>query len=185
MLLLISGLGDENTKLEFGQIYEKNYRTMYYVALKILKNKEEAEDAVHGAFVKLAEKYDTYRHLTSQEMTSLCVIIVKNKCLDMLRVSKSGLQSDLEKVDYALHGEKDQPLENVIQEEGEKELLEAMKILPEKLRLVLELRYFHEYSNGEIAKILDISKKNVEIRLYRAKKKMKEVLQYERERLEI
>ena len=48
MLLLISGLGDENTKLEFGQIYEKNYRTMYYVALKILKNKEEAEDAVHG-----------------------------------------------------------------------------------------------------------------------------------------
>ena len=45
MLLLISGLGDENTKLEFGQIYEKNYRTMYYVALKILKNKEEAEDA--------------------------------------------------------------------------------------------------------------------------------------------
>ena len=166
MLLLISGLGDENTKLEFGQIYEKNYRTMYYVALKILKNKEEAEDAVHGAFVKLAEKYDTYRHLTSQEM-------------------KSGLQSDLEKVDYALHGEKDQPLENVIQEEGEKELLEAMKILPEKLRLVLELRYFHEYSNGEIAKILDISKKNVEIRLYRAKKKMKEVLQYERERQEI
>ena len=163
MLLLISGLGDENTKLEFGQIYEKNYRTMYYVALKILKNKEEAEDAVHGAFVKLAEKYDTYRHLTSQEMTSLCVIIVKNKCLDMLRVSKSGLQSDLEKVDYALHGEKD----------------------PEKLRLVLELRYFHEYSNGEIAKILDISKKNVEIRLYRAKKKMKEVLQYERERQEI
>ena len=91
----------------------------------------------------------------------------------------------LEKVDYALHGEKDQPLENVIQEEGEKELLEAMKILPEKLRLVLELRYFHEYSNGEIAKILDISKKNVEIRLYRAKKKMKEVLQYERERQEI
>ena len=115
MLLLISGLGDENTKLEFGQIYEKNYRTMYYVALKILKNKEEAEDAVHGAFVKLAEKYDTYRHLTSQEMTSLCVIIVKNKCLDMLRVSKSGLQSDLEKVDYALHDEKDQPLENVIE----------------------------------------------------------------------
>ena len=112
----------------------------------------------------------------------MCVIIVKNKCLDMLRVSKSGLQSDLEKVDYSLHGEKDQPLENVIQEEGEKELLEAMKILPEKLRLVLELRYFHEYSNGEIAKILDISKKNVEIRLYRAKKKMKEVLQYERER---
>ena len=185
MLLPISGLGVENTKLEFGQIYEKNYRTMYYVALKILKNKEEAEDAVHGAFVKLAEKYDTYRHLTSQEMTSLCVIIVKNKCLDMLRVSKSGLQSDFEKVDYALHGEKDQPLENVIQEEGEKELLEAMKILPEKLRLVLELRYFHEYSNGEIAKILDISKKNVEIRLYRAKKKMKEVLQYERERQEI
>lgn len=185
MLLLISGFGDETRKLEFEQIYEQNYRTMYYVALKILKNKEEAEDAVHSAFVKLAEKYDTYRHLTPQEMTSLCVIIVKNKCLDMLRVSKSGIQSEFEKVDYALHDEKDQPLENVIKEEGENELLEAMKVLTEKLRLVLELRYFHEYSNSEIAQILDISKKNVEIRLYRAKKKMKEVLQNERGRQRI
>ena len=114
------------------------------------------------------------------------MIIVKNKCLDMLRVSKSGLQSDLEKVDYALHDEKDQPLENVIQEEGEKALLEAMKILPEKLRLqAISMTKILGYSNGEIAKILDISKKNVEIRLYRAKKKMKEVLQYERERQEI
>ena len=185
MLLLISGLSEGTRRQEFEQIYEQNYRTMYYVALKILKNKEEAEDAEQSSFVKLAERYDKYRHLGQQEMTSLCVIIVKNKCLDILRVSKSGLQSELEKVDYALSDAKNQPLENVIQEEGAKELMQAMKLLPEKLRLVLELRYFHEYSNGEIAEILDISKKNVEIRLYRAKKRMKEVLQNERERQEI
>lgn len=181
MLLLTGGLSDDTKKLEFEKIYEQNYRTMYYAALRILKNKEEAEDAVHSAFVKLAEKYDKYRSLTEQEMTSLCVIIVKNKCLDILRVSKSDRQSELEKVDFALYEDEDQPLERVIKKEGEDELLHVMRLLPEKLRLVLELRYFHEYSNSEIAEILDISKKNVEIRLYRAKKKMKEVLQNEGE----
>ena len=43
MLLLISGLSEGTRRQEFEQIYEQNYRTMYYVALKILKNKEEAE----------------------------------------------------------------------------------------------------------------------------------------------
>ena len=65
----------------------------------------------------------------------------------------------------------------MIEQENANELANAMRCLPEKLRLVLELKYFHEYNNSEIADILDLSRKNVEIRLYRAKKKIKEVLQ--------
>lgn len=179
MLLLMSALEEGQERLDFQRVYEQNYRTMYYVALGILKNKEEAEDAVHSSFLKLAEKFSRYRHLTESEMTSLCVIIVKNKSLDVLRVSKSGLQSELDKVEFALYSDAKQPLDAMIEKEDADELVQAMRCLPEKLRLVLELKYFHEYSNGEIADILDLSKKNVEIRLYRAKKKMKEVLQGE------
>ena len=177
MFLLTSALEEGQERQNFQHVYEQNYRTMYHVALGILKNKEEAEDAVHSAFVKLAEKFGKYRHLSEQEMTSLCVVIVKNKSLDMLRVSKSGMQSELEKVDFALFSNTEQPLDAMIEQENANEIANAMRCLPEKLRLVLELKYFHEYNNSEIADILDLSRKNVEIRLYRAKKKMKEVLQ--------
>lgn len=179
MFLLMNALEDGQERLDFQRVYEQNYRTMYHVALGILKSKEEAEDAVHSAFVKLAEKFGRYRLLPESEMTSLCVVIVKNKSLDMLRVSKSSIQSELEKVDFALFSDAVPPLDAMIEKESADELVRMMHKLPEKLRLVLELKYFHEYSNGEIADILDLSKKNVEIRLYRAKKKMKEVLQVE------
>ena len=43
MLLLISGLSEGTRRQEFEQIYEQNYRTMYYVALKILKKKQKMQ----------------------------------------------------------------------------------------------------------------------------------------------
>lgn len=179
MLLFVNMLGDEQEKRSFQRVYEQNYRIMYHVALGILKNIQESEDAVHSAFVKLAEKFSKYSHLTESQMTSLCVIIVKNKSLDMVRTSKSGLQSELDKVAFSIQADTKQPLDSMIEQEDARELSAALHCLPEGLRLVLELKYYHGYGNGEIADILDISKKNVEIRLYRAKKKMKEVLQSE------
>lgn len=97
MLLLISGLSEGTRRQEFEQIYEQNYRTMYYVALKILKNKEEAEDAVQSSFVKLAERYDKYRHLGQQEMTSLCVIIVKTNVWIFCGCQKAACSLNLKK----------------------------------------------------------------------------------------
>lgn len=179
MLLLMSMLENEQERLSFQQIYQQNYRTMYYVAMGILKNPQEAEDAVHSSFVKLAEKFGKYSRLSCSEMTSLCVIIVKNKSLDMKKVSRSSTQCGLEKVEFSIETAEKEPLQALVEREEAEALSEALRCLPEGLRMVLELKYFHEYSNSEIADILDISKKNVEIRLYRAKKRMKEVLQGE------
>lgn len=176
MLFLINTLESEQERLDFQEVYEENYRRMYYAALKILKNPQEAEDAVHSAFVKLAEKFRKYSKIPCSEMAGLCVIIVKNKALDMKRLSRSDRYCELEKAEYTLESVGKEPAAVMIRQEESAALLACMRELPEGLRLVLELRYFYEYSNGEIADILDISKKNVEVRLYRAKKKLKEVL---------
>ena len=52
--------------------------------------------------------------------------------------------------------------------------------LPELQKEILELKYYHELTNKEISKILGISPKNVEVRLYRARNKMKELIENEK-----
>ena len=55
-----------------------------------------------------------------------------------------------------------------------------MAQLPEVLKVTLDLKYFYDYSNKEISKILNIPVKTVEMRLYRAKIKMRELLENEK-----
>ena len=63
MLIYISMLETEAEKQSFEKIYRENYLTMYHIALGILKSQADAENAVHEAFLKLAEKFEKYSHL--------------------------------------------------------------------------------------------------------------------------
>ena len=56
------------------------------------------------------------------------------------------------------------------------ELLKTIPTLNENYAEVLYLKYFCELSNAEIAQLLDISYKNVSVRLHRAKNKLKALL---------
>lgn len=47
--------------------------------------------------------------------------------------------------------------------------MDEIKNLDEKYKSVLELKYVNEFSDDEIADFLNINKKNVQMRLYRAK----------------
>ena len=55
MLIYLQMIETPEDQSKFEQIYEKYLGLMYHVALKILENHEDAEDAVHQAFVSIAE----------------------------------------------------------------------------------------------------------------------------------
>ena len=68
MLFYLSLLETEEQKKNFIEIYRRNRGGMYRVAYGILGQKEEAENAVHDAFVKLADKFARYERLSEKEM---------------------------------------------------------------------------------------------------------------------
>ena len=78
-------LETEEDREKFRKIYEENYLKMYHVGLAMIKNQTDAENAVQEAFLSLAEKFEKYSHLSSSKMTGLCVTIMKNKIIDMIR----------------------------------------------------------------------------------------------------
>lgn len=169
---------DEEEKLEFEQIYRENYSKMYWVAIKILKRQTEAENAVHEAFLKLAEHFWEYKGVACSKMTNLYVTIAKNKAIDIIRKENHYSEQEIETIVIEEKDEKRYP--EIVMENREQHI--RIKILlqelPESLKSVLVLKFYYEYTNKEIAKILGISTRNVDTRLYRAKVKMKELIQH-------
>lgn len=163
---------DPEDRDSFREIYEKNYLRMYHVAFSLLKQQADAENAVHDAFLKLAECYRRYKELDTDAMYLLCLTIARNKAYDILRKQK-----------YFSDREIDPESENLVErdawscieeKEAENYFLERISMLSEPLKMVLVLKYHYGFKNEEIAKILDISKRAVEMRLHRATKKLRE-----------
>ncbi len=178
MLVFLALIDDEDDKVSFQKIYEKNCRLMMSMAMKILNHEQEAEDAVYEAFLALAEHYSRYKKRKDDEMRALCIIITKNKAIDILREKKKYSDEIIENLN--LHESKEKQPENAVIADEQSELLKhALCELPEILKCVLELKYYLGYSNKEIADILEIQLKTVEMRLYRGKKKLREVLENE------
>lgn len=179
MFIFLSLLDSEEDKVTFQEIYEKNCMLMLHMAMKILGQQQEAEDAVHEAFLSLAKHYSRYKKRNAGEMRALCLIMTKNKAIDILREKRHLCDEAIETLNLYEDNAGDQPESVVIGQEQADVVRRALRELPEILKCVLELKYYLEYSNREIAGILDIPIKTVEMRLYRGKQKLKEVLKNE------
>lgn len=66
-------------------IYEKHKNTMYAVALKILKNPQDAEDAVHNAIIPIMRNLDTIKDVDSKDCMYYVTMAVRNISFNMIR----------------------------------------------------------------------------------------------------
>lgn len=178
MLMLLAAIDTVEEKFTFLQAYRRNYKKMYYVAYRMLGSREEAEDAVQDAFVKLAERFSRYSCLSEERMYALCITIVRNQAIDRIRRNRHLADTDVE--DLMLCWADERPGAQQMVEQGELAscVQKALAQLPEVIKLTLELKYYQEYSNQEIARILNVPVKTVEMRIYRGKKRL-EVLLHE------
>jgi RNA polymerase sigma-70 factor, ECF subfamily len=169
MLTIYLNLLDTNEdKVKFEQLYLEYRYVMLYVARQILHDDMLAEDAVHEAFLILLKNLDKIDEVTCKKTKAYIVIIAKNKAIDMLRHNRhEAICADpVENIEDPTF----QPEDILINKETLQQLKTCLSSLDETYRIVLELRYFCELSPVEIAESLDITRENVDVRLYRAKK---------------
>ncbi|MEQ7052689.1 sigma-70 family RNA polymerase sigma factor [Paenibacillaceae sp. P-4] len=130
-----------------------------------------AEDIAQEVFVK------AYRHIHSfrgdSKFTTWLYRLTKNQMIDILRKKrKEGLVERLEPhhiASFQLHDVADMPEERVMKKEKCEEVHQALRALPEKYRMVMELYHMRQRTYAEIAQMLKMPVRTVETRLYRAK----------------
>lgn len=169
MLIYLQMIETNEDKSKFEQIYEAYRGLMFHVAFKILSQKEDAEDAVHHAFVKIAENITKISDPVCPKTKAFVVIIVENRAIDILRSRNRRHEVSFDTIDYGIP----------VRTENEDSLAERILKLPAKQRQVIWLKYYHGYSLREIAPVLNMSLAAAIKTDQRAKKNLKTLYEEE------
>ena len=120
---------------------------MFYVANEVLHNEQDAEDAVHQAFLKIADHMEKIGDPACPKTRGFIVTVVENKAIDLYRKHKRNQTVELNDL---LPG-----IPAVY--EGENTLAACILKLPARYREVILLRYHQGYSVKEMASLLGLS----------------------------
>lgn len=141
---------------------------MYVLAISILKNEADAEDAIQNALLLAYRNLDKL-HLFEKFKPWLFRILT-NECYKIINSRKYS--EDIENCSL-------EAVSDVMETETRLTLWEAVDSLPEDYRVVTVLFYYEDMKINEIAETLNISADTVKKRLSRAREKLRAVLDLE------
>lgn len=143
---------------------------MFCVAMRFIKNKDDAEDVLQESFIKAFKKIDQFKGDVS--FGAWLKRIVINKSIDFLKSRRQRLVELNESYMHIVEDE-DWTVEDEITVDMVKQ---AIVQLPENYRFVVQLFLVEGYDHSEISQILDISETACRTRLLRGKGYIKEIL---------
>ena len=167
----------------FEQIMRRHNRLLFRTGRSILKNDDDAQDALQEAYLRAWRSLGTFR--AEAKLSTWLVRIVANEALGRLRQRGSArviaIDTALETID-AMEGTwmqanpDEQPERHALRGEV-RQLIEAgIDALPEAFRTVFVLRAVEDLSNEEVAAALDIPEATVRTRFFRARGLLREAL---------
>lgn len=165
MLIYLQMIDTRQERLKFETVYELYQQLMYAAAFRILGNPQDAEDAVHDAFVRIAKNIKKISDPECPKTKSYIVTIVENQAIDLYRRKQRHPQLPLAEETVGLQ------LEYV----GDNELARCMALLSARYRNILLLKYYHGYTTREIAAMMNLSHSNASKLEQRAKAKLEKL----------
>lgn len=168
-------LETEVERHKFTDIYEQYHVKLENVAMHILSDQKDAEDAVHNAFMQIIRHFEKVSEISCEDLPFWLISIVKNEALMILRKKARMIPiEDWEgKKDW---GEVAQSAEDIT---SYRELVELFTKLPHTYRMILEMKIFYGYSDREISKRLDISETAVSTRASRGRALLQKIMERE------
>jgi len=164
--------GDQKSYAELMGRYRD---AIYFMLLKMVNNKSDAEDLTIEAFGKAFKNLSQYS--PNYAFSTWLFKIASNNCIDYLRrkrtnlVSIDGVGSDDKENETPIHLKDDtpDPEEGLIKQQKAILMRTVVKKLKPRYRTLIELRYFKEFSYEEIAIELDLPLGTVKAQLFRAR----------------
>jgi RNA polymerase sigma-70 factor (ECF subfamily) len=149
-------------------LVERYKKMVYSIALKLLGNARDAEDAAQDSFIKAYEHLHTFGG--KSKFSTWLYSLTWRLCLNKLKEMKRELT-------FLADGLREQESEDAVplpgqftEQERERLVKEAVDALPQQEGLLVLLYYYDEKSIREIEQITGLGASNIKIKLYRARK---------------
>jgi len=164
-------------------LYIEHSKRVYYMALKIMRNKEDAEDVASDVFITVCEKLKELRE--PEHFVRWLNRITANKCTNAFRKKRNIMAKSINNEEFSEMSEIDfleetnpllipeKALDNA---ETAQILIDIVDGLPEPQRLCVYYYYYEHLTIAQIAEILDANENMVKRRLYLAREKIRKEL---------
>jgi RNA polymerase sigma factor (sigma-70 family) len=164
----------EGNQKAYADLMHRYKDSIYFMVLKMVNNKEDANDLTVETFAKAFEKLDKYQ--PDYAFSTWLFRVATNNCIDFIRKKRLNTTSihgmmDDDGEDRTLQIKADvlNPEETSIKKQQTEELKALIENLPVRYRNLITLRYFDELSYEEIAQQLDLPLGTVKAQLFRAR----------------
>ncbi len=169
LICFLAMLENDEERQRFVCLYEEHHEKMEKIAIKILNEQYDAEDAVQSAFLQIIQHFEKIYEIPCEKLPFWIISIVRNESLMILRKKRKEAILD----DWSTFEES---IDNIT---GYHELVELFRNLPETYRTVLEMKIFIGYTDKEIAKHLGISETAVSSRASRGRELLRKLIEKE------
>lgn len=169
-------------RAEFARLVDEYSSPIYRLGLRMLGNPQDAEDVLQNTFINALTHVKNFEGRSS--LATWLYRIAANEALMLIRKKKPEVNlEDVEGGDEAEDLKPSQfvdwsalPEDELLAGEGKKALDDAIRTLPESMRIVFLLRDVEGLSIKETADALNLTETNVKTRLLRARMALRESL---------
>lgn len=178
MLFFLSLVEDEDDAAFMTALYQAHYRLMYAQALRVLRNPEDAQDAVSQAVIRLIKKIHLLRGLSCNKQEAYLVITVRNTAINFYHRRRARAERmDGRPLEGVAERQELGPEARAVDAAGVERVKEAIRMLPPREKDALMMRYFQQLSDLEIAGALGIAPVSARALISRARKRLRNLLE--------
>ena len=167
--LFLALLETEEDRTRFTLLYEQCNERIEQNAMRLLKNQQDAEDAVQNTYIQIIRHFEKVYEIPCDELPYWCISIVKNEAYMILRKKQKTV-----------------PFEDWDAIVGDAQMIscydDVVKLfgrIPETYRAALEMKLLLDYSGKEIAQHLGLSESAVNTRISRGRLLLRELAEKE------
>ena len=169
MVLYLSLIDNENDISKFEIIYYEYRERMFCVAFDIVKNSEDAEDAVQNAFVGIANNMKSIGDPLSHNTLSYVIKAAKNAAINIY--NKNNRIKTIEYCDE-INISDDDFFDKITAKEEINKIVDAIYNLNDTYKLPLYYYYVCDMKAKDIANLLGLNVSAVKVRIHRGKKEL-------------
>jgi RNA polymerase sigma-70 factor (ECF subfamily) len=157
------------------ELYDRYAALAMGVALRVVRDRNAAEDAVHDSFLAVWRKARTF-DAQRGSVRSWLLTVVRHRAID--RVRRSVPTMDVADADEQslIRSDADPTLAAAVASMSADELAQAMRALPNEQRRAVELAYFEGHTYREVARLMNISPGTAAGRLRLALQRLRTIL---------